>query len=647
MKKHWLILGALMLAAFALRVFQLAAPDIWWDEARNIFTASRALETIASAPELDVHPPLYFYLLHFWMSIVGTSEFVVRFFTVWFGVALVPIVYRLGCYLKDRYLGVWAAFFAALAPFLVEEAHETRMYTLLLFLSTVSIYALLRAVDSRSRVWWLAYALTAAASFFTHYSFIYVLAAQNAFLFFVFVMLWRNPSTLSPASRRAASDAAQDAPLRELFWSWVASQAIIAFLYLFQVPNVLRQMQIYGNPGMTPPSLAQYIVELTRAFFLGTKVQIEQMTWSNVFIVVALIVAAIALGVYRRKALARDGMMLMLAWFIVPLVAYFIVLQKSPQFTPRYGIVAAVPMYIVLAWMFASLSRRQMFVGGVAALFLVFANVGAWQSSFFNPAFFNDDTRGLAQFISENATQDDAVLIDVPYPFFYYYHGAAPAQYLFVDPHTVADKLTQAAQNKKRLFYIRWYKSDTDPQGFVTFLLDKYAQHIDDTSFRGYAVSWYQLPQAPSFEIAPAPQPVAAVFGDKLRLTGYAYGGVVTPKVLDSNLPRATVGGKAWVALWWQALDRLDTNYKVSVQLWNEHGDSVAQDDRMMISDRHFGTTLWAAGESAMNVYLPELDDVKPGNYSLHVIVYDPATGKRLSTGNDESSRIGTFTVVE
>ncbi len=73
-------LGILILLAFGLRAFHLGAQDIWWDEGRNIFTASRPLAAIASAPELDIHPPLYFYLLHFWMALTGTGEFAVRFF---------------------------------------------------------------------------------------------------------------------------------------------------------------------------------------------------------------------------------------------------------------------------------------------------------------------------------------------------------------------------------------------------------------------------------------------------------------------------------------------------------------------------------------------------------------------------------------
>ena len=65
LQRSWLwLLLLLTLAAFALRVYRLDAQDIWWDEARNIDVATRPLGQIASAPELDIHPPVYFYLLH-------------------------------------------------------------------------------------------------------------------------------------------------------------------------------------------------------------------------------------------------------------------------------------------------------------------------------------------------------------------------------------------------------------------------------------------------------------------------------------------------------------------------------------------------------------------------------------------------------
>ncbi|MBC7224996.1 MAG: hypothetical protein H5T59_12115, partial [Anaerolineae bacterium] len=65
---------AILLLALGLRVYRLDAQDIWWDEARNLDVAGRPLPSIAWAPELDIHPPLYFYGLHFWMGWAGQSE---------------------------------------------------------------------------------------------------------------------------------------------------------------------------------------------------------------------------------------------------------------------------------------------------------------------------------------------------------------------------------------------------------------------------------------------------------------------------------------------------------------------------------------------------------------------------------------------
>ena len=70
---NWLLL-LIILAAFALRVYRLDLQDIWWDEARNIDVAGRALTQIATARELDIHPPVYFYLLHGWLTAAGPSR---------------------------------------------------------------------------------------------------------------------------------------------------------------------------------------------------------------------------------------------------------------------------------------------------------------------------------------------------------------------------------------------------------------------------------------------------------------------------------------------------------------------------------------------------------------------------------------------
>jgi mannosyltransferase len=628
-------LGALILFALALRLFHLGTQDIWWDEARNIFTAGRPLAQIASAKELDIHPPFYFYLLHFWTALAGTSEFAVRFLSLWFGVATVALAYRLGVYVTDRHVGWWVGFLVALSPLFVDEAQQTRMYTLVIFLSTLSIYLLLRATNTQKRTYWIGYVLAAAASFYVHYSFIYILAAQNLYLALELVMRWRHGHWR------------HDELPRSFFLRWAGSQLAIAFLYIWQVPNILRQLQIYGNAGMTPPSLRQYVSDLAQAFLVGQKVDVNRIQIAELAIVAALVLALIGVLFRRRAGLTTHNAGMLAIWCAVPLIAYFVVLQKSPQFTPRYIMIAALPFYFLLALALAELSRRTIALGGLSALLLFGSFAGAWQSMYFSPAFLNDDTRGLAQFISTTATKDDIVAIDVPFPFDYYYHGAAPAQYLFVDIHTTADVLTRLTQGRKRIFFISWYKSDTDPRGFVPYLLDKYAVFSGARAFRGYNVVWYQLPGDPQFALAPPPQPAAQVFGDQLALKGFAFGGVVTASTPDPDQARVAAGSKAWIALWWAIAQPVQKNYKVSIQLTDAKGNNVAQDDRMLINDRHFRTSLWRPDDLAINVYTPMVGaGVAPGDYTLNVIVYEPESGAVLGTGTGGAFPLGKVRVV-
>src|SRR5687768_11437172 len=65
------LLLLILLLGWALRLVALDRQDIWWDEARNIDVALRPLVQVATAPELDIHPPLYFWLLHGWAQLNG------------------------------------------------------------------------------------------------------------------------------------------------------------------------------------------------------------------------------------------------------------------------------------------------------------------------------------------------------------------------------------------------------------------------------------------------------------------------------------------------------------------------------------------------------------------------------------------------
>lgn len=89
--QHGLI--PILLLAALVRFYDLTAAAIWGDEASSLLLARYSLSGIWNHAAFDVHPPLYFMLLHGWMALFGDGIFAVRCFSALAGIATVG----LGC----------------------------------------------------------------------------------------------------------------------------------------------------------------------------------------------------------------------------------------------------------------------------------------------------------------------------------------------------------------------------------------------------------------------------------------------------------------------------------------------------------------------------------------------------------------------
>ena len=65
---RWLL--PILLLAFLLRIAYLDAQSLWWDEAFSVTVSSMDLHSLLIATLGDrVHPPLYYLVLHFWLTL--------------------------------------------------------------------------------------------------------------------------------------------------------------------------------------------------------------------------------------------------------------------------------------------------------------------------------------------------------------------------------------------------------------------------------------------------------------------------------------------------------------------------------------------------------------------------------------------------
>ncbi len=166
----------IILLATVLRLYGLGRMALWGDEACMVYLCMESPGQIVSAlasadrPDVDVAPPVYFILLHAWMTLLGNSVYAFRGFSVVFGILTVWAVYGLGSRLFNPKVGLLSALLAAVHPFQVWYSQEGRMYSLAAFLSALSMYLLAGALQTplkRSR--WALFAICGLTLLYTQY----------------------------------------------------------------------------------------------------------------------------------------------------------------------------------------------------------------------------------------------------------------------------------------------------------------------------------------------------------------------------------------------------------------------------------------------------------------------------------------------
>src|SRR5687768_4957234 len=94
--KIWLIILVLVCLAFVvLRLWNLTALCLWFDEIFTVHAAEMNLADLVGFVARDlIHPPLSYILLKFWIQAGGESLFWLRFFPVFFSIlSLVPLIF--------------------------------------------------------------------------------------------------------------------------------------------------------------------------------------------------------------------------------------------------------------------------------------------------------------------------------------------------------------------------------------------------------------------------------------------------------------------------------------------------------------------------------------------------------------------------
>lgn len=632
---RWLrpILIAALLVAFALRLTELGRQNIWWDEARNIDVSLRALVDIAPSFELDIQPPLYFWLLHGWLGALGfargvdpqTLAWSARWLSVAAGVAGVALVAILARRVGRDLAAGAAALITALSPFWLAESQETRMYTVTLALLAAAAWFLLAGLapelPSPTRLWRLAlFTVLSAAALITHYNVVFVLVA--------WYLWWSVLALLRPGRWRNLL-----APLL----------TGLGTLLLFApiAPIALRQIPTYANPNLGVPSVLDYLWQNVAGHMGGYAFDAAALSgYANVWLAISLALAAsglVALTVRRRRERFADGetapssfgpeLSFLLVWLAGGLFLYYIAVVDRGAFNIRYSSIVTPALFALLG---AGLAGWGRWIALPALAFSLAGAIPLIRADLYDPRFAREDIAGVTRWLRENTREGDVVLVDQKYPFGFYYQRfttrpdedpagseAAPARYLFVDSADLDQNLKRWAGEAERVFWVQWFESDTDPRHLVPFLLEQRGRHEGEQWFQGWSVDWWSLQPPNDFALAPDRQPLTYSFESAVQ-------------TVEASLPSTgTTSASLPVAIRWRRTPEgaVDRPLKARVALYDASGARVAQADERLLDDRHVDPSQWSAEETPLNVYLVQAETpLAAGDYDLRLLVYDAET---------------------
>ena len=216
-------MAALLLLAFALRLLYVERQSLRGDEALSVIYAQEPVARIVEITRsVSGHPPLFYTLLHFWQRLAGVSELAVRYFSLWWGVLAVALVYAFGRALFGPRPSAWAAAWMVINPFWIMHAQDIRVYTMLAALALASCYVFWRAMACAHQDgcwgWWGLYAVSGAFVVYAHYFGAFLILAHA--LFFAAVRL-RQPRRWWPGILSFGAIGAALLP-----WLWYA-QAVV------------------------------------------------------------------------------------------------------------------------------------------------------------------------------------------------------------------------------------------------------------------------------------------------------------------------------------------------------------------------------------------------------------------------------------
>ncbi|MEZ5334858.1 MAG: glycosyltransferase family 39 protein [Methanolobus sp.] len=468
-----LIFAITCLAAF-LRIYHLGAESLWLDEVTTYIISSNSFSGIIETTSGDVHPPLYYILVHFFL-IGGSSEFILRLPSMLMGVLSIPILYMLATRLFSPKEGLISSFLLSISLMHIYYSQEARMYSMLLFLSLCSMYFFYLALEDNKKIYWIVFIVFTTLNIYTHYFGFFIFPIE--IIFYLLTGL-----SFSGQSKSKYPIEIKDPSKLKIF---LLSVLVVVLLIIPRIQVFFEQAasRVGGEVtwGLGQSSFIPVLLSRFTTFSASP----------SVLFLILFAAGIIAVILHNKKQALLLGL-----WFILPILVSFYLAAVMP-FQPRYlifvlpaflmlvarGITAIPPLFISEPQHSGKKrnefkngsNKKQVFLAALIVSLLLLVSAGSLAAYYSTPQ--KNDWREVSRIIESNTQQGDVVVPLPSYiskPLKYYYDNSSEGTYIETTGYTHEELdliVAQTAPNKV-IFVLTGDINAADPRGIAVSWLE-------------------------------------------------------------------------------------------------------------------------------------------------------------------------------
>jgi uncharacterized membrane protein len=313
------------------------------DEPFTLYYAQQGVSAIFQMLFNENNPPFHFLLMHYWIKLFGLSAFAVRLPSLLFSAFTAVYIFKIGKEFFSKQIGVIAALIFSFSSMQLYFAHEARVYTLFVLLTSICLYYFLKIKNETFQL--SALIALFAANFlliYSHYFGFFVVLMEAVCMFFL-------------ESKKIYA-------LMVMFTLLVLSYLPMLFIFFHRYEIATKL-----GTWVAPPSITELYGNLNR--FVNDRAIMLVLILLFLFYFL-LLLRLKRLKEYFNSIFKNRNVLILIIWFVLPYLLMFALSYKAPMFIDRYILYTSIPFYCIIAVSIYYLPLKSIFKTAGLFLFL-------------------------------------------------------------------------------------------------------------------------------------------------------------------------------------------------------------------------------------------------------------------------------------